>query len=404
MTAVVPLPLPVRVEDRPRVSAPTREVWLLNAVELMRRWFEEAGKPLPPEINISINPRLTHLYGWCRAGEHTDDRIPHICLSADHVNEGDLTGPHGILETLLHELCHAALPVEVRHGEPFAKLAATMGLQKPWRSTLASEECQTKFKTLADKLGSLPEDRIHTIDGVSTLTTVPRFDYSSLEPEVSARVESITVEIRGLVKQTVGNVLAIGDKLLSAKRELGHGHFIHWLEAEFCWDPRTAQRYIQAAEWARDKNDTVSLLEPTALYLLSARSTPAVVQNEVLNRLKVGDRSASQGDITALIRLEKAQRVWVETEEEDGEEAEAEAKRRAEEERAFKEFQEAEEAEQAARLELATLLRERLGKDDLARVIELLVKTNSCDDDLLTCLKATSVADAGYPQKERGPR
>jgi hypothetical protein len=124
------------------------------------------------------------------------------------------------------------------------------------------------------------------------------FDYTSLRPEVSANIRTIANKIRSLVKAQVDHILDIGGKLATVKATLGHGHFGPWLKAEFGWSERTAQRYIQAAEWAEGKSDTVSYLEPSVLYLLSAPSTSQKIQTEMLDRLETGV-PLSTGDIRA---------------------------------------------------------------------------------------------------------
>ncbi|MCZ6893194.1 MAG: hypothetical protein O7H40_03980, partial [Gammaproteobacteria bacterium] len=63
---------------------------------------------------------------------------------------------------------------------------------------------------------------------------------------------------------------------------------------------RTAQRYIQAAEWAKGKNDIVSHLPPTTIYLLAAPSTPAEFTERVVADLDAGqviDHAALQKEI-----------------------------------------------------------------------------------------------------------
>jgi hypothetical protein len=73
---------------------------------------------------------------------------------------------------------------------------------------------------------------------------------------------------------------------------LSHGQFGRWLSAEFGWSERTAQRFLQAAEVFGSKADTVSVLEPTAIYALSAKSTPPTVRDAVVARLEAGERPA----------------------------------------------------------------------------------------------------------------
>jgi hypothetical protein len=53
---------------------------------------------------------------------------------------------------------------------------------------------------------------------------------------------------------------------------------------------RTARNYMNAAAECGTKSEIVSVLPPTALYALSAPSTPAPVRDAVLVRLEAGER------------------------------------------------------------------------------------------------------------------
>jgi hypothetical protein len=84
-------------------------------------------------------------------------------------------------------------------------------------------------------------------------------------------------------------VVNIGKDLIGAKRYLSHGAFLCWVEAEAGIPARTAQVYMQVAQWVGGKGATVAHLPLTALYLLSARSTPNEFAMDVLNRVQRGE-------------------------------------------------------------------------------------------------------------------
>ena len=79
------------------------------------------------------------------------------------------------------------------------------------------------------------------------------------------------------------NVIEIGDLLLQAKAQLDHGQFQTWAERELGIRPRSAQNYMNAAAFVKDKNETVALLPPAILYKIAAPSAPKEIVEKVVN-------------------------------------------------------------------------------------------------------------------------
>jgi len=99
--------------------------------------------------------------------------------------------------------------------------------------------------------------------------------------------------IRALGKRVVRHVIEIGQRLATAKhlcKQAGEP-WLPWLERQFSWNERTAQRYMSAYDLSL-KYDTVSDLQlpMRSLYLLAAPSTPAQVVHEVIQRAEDGER------------------------------------------------------------------------------------------------------------------
>ena len=71
-------------------------------------------------------------------------------------------------------------------------------------------------------------------------------------------------------------MIQVGRLLMSAKKEVGHGEFLPWLEKEFSLSEKSAQRYMAAHKFMTDvaapllKSDKLSdlRLRPSALYEL----------------------------------------------------------------------------------------------------------------------------------------
>jgi hypothetical protein len=99
-------------------------------------------------------------------------------------------------------------------------------------------------------------------------------------------------------------IIEIGRELHAVKQRLEHGQFLKWIVEACELAPRHAQLMMRAAQWAEGRDEIVSHLEPTTLYLLAARSTPKIVRQEVLSRLEEGQRPAPQV-VKDLIRTAK---------------------------------------------------------------------------------------------------
>jgi len=117
---------------------------------------------------------------------------------------------------------------------------------------------------------------------------VSTFDYTALDPETAKLAKQIADGIRAQLRRASAAIITIGRDLKSAKDRLGHGRFGQWLQAEFDWDERSARRFMRAAEVFGDKMDTVSVLAPTTIYLLSAKSTPGCYVAKVVADLEAG--------------------------------------------------------------------------------------------------------------------
>ena len=114
------------------------------------------------------------------------------------------------------------------------------------------------------------------------------FDYSQLDSETSGFVREQTEEIRGLMRRTAQGIVDIGQKLLDIKEKLGHGNFLNWLKKEFDWSELTAQRFMQVAKQFKSHNLLDLEIAPSALYILSAPSTPDSMREEALSLAQAG--------------------------------------------------------------------------------------------------------------------
>lgn len=138
-------------------------------------------------------------------------------------------------------------------------------------------------------------------------TGTPGFDYSRVSPDCAERARASAELIRTHARQTVASILAIGDELNARKADLGYRFFIPWLRGEFDWSVKTAERYMQVAREFRSERriDTVSNFSISALYLLSARSTPEHIRTEAIDEATAG-RTPSTTEVRQRIREARA--------------------------------------------------------------------------------------------------
>lgn len=106
------------------------------------------------------------------------------------------------------------------------------------------------------------------------------FDYAELDAETRIVVKQRTTEIKSLMKRTTQDIIDIGQKLAEVKQQIPHGEFGKWLQHEFEWDAKQAQRFMNVAVSFAGKDDNLSFFAPSALYLLSAPSTPEAAREE----------------------------------------------------------------------------------------------------------------------------
>lgn len=114
------------------------------------------------------------------------------------------------------------------------------------------------------------------------------FTYTGLPVPVAAELQAVTARIKDRLSRQVSDIIETGRDLIEVKSKLQHGQFERWLAQEFGMTVRTAQRFMRASEWAQDKNDIVSHLTPTTVYMLSAKGTPEAVHEQVVERLERG--------------------------------------------------------------------------------------------------------------------
>lgn len=137
----------------------TRERWLTDAVDLIREEFYKGTKhKLPKTVAVSCgHTRGARAIGVCHPASQCRDNKTHhifICPTQDD--------PMRVLDILLHETIHAALPEGTMHGKPFRDMADEFGLQGKPTATYCEPgtECYKRLKKIQRKLGKYPHRAI----------------------------------------------------------------------------------------------------------------------------------------------------------------------------------------------------------------------------------------------------
>lgn len=113
-------------------------------------------------------------------------------------------------------------------------------------------------------------------DSVSLPATEP---VDNSEPPVVAEpapvVEAVVTladranRIRTLQADVQRGIIQIGEELIAAKEEVGHGNWSAWLDKEFSWTQRTANNFMRVAE-RFGKMENVFQFQPSALQAMLA--------------------------------------------------------------------------------------------------------------------------------------
>jgi hypothetical protein len=125
----------------------------------LRTYFDRCGYPLPDKIRFAIGFPSTGRKGN-RVGE-----CWHSSTSADEHFEifirADLSEATEVLGVLVHELVHAVVSVDAKHGKKYRDAALKIGLQGKMVHALPGELLQKRLDDLAASLGPLPHARLN---------------------------------------------------------------------------------------------------------------------------------------------------------------------------------------------------------------------------------------------------
>jgi hypothetical protein len=130
-----------------------REAWLQSAVQSLEPIFSAVGYGIPPlkvscGFAASSSPRTT--LGQCWPRQRSADMVNEIFISPK------IDDPVEVLDTLVHEICHAIDDCQSGHGADFQGIAQVVGLEGPARMAMAGPALKIRLMTISQKLGEYP--------------------------------------------------------------------------------------------------------------------------------------------------------------------------------------------------------------------------------------------------------
>jgi hypothetical protein len=137
----------------------SREAWLRAATDELRPYFLKLGLAIPQAIRFSVGftsqGKKAKVPGEAWLAGASDDKHCELIVRAD------FSSPADVLGILVHQLVHACLPPEVKHGKPFRDAALRLGLEGPMRQALPGAALRERLKAVADVLGPFPHARLN---------------------------------------------------------------------------------------------------------------------------------------------------------------------------------------------------------------------------------------------------
>lgn len=139
----------------------TREQWLHEAVQALRPYFADRQLDLPEKIRVSC--------GWpTRGGLSASRRVigqcfDSVCSTGGHTEvfiSPFLSVREEVVETLVHELLHAAIGCDLKHGKEFRTAMKQIGLVGKPTATKAGDALREDLVKLLEDLDDYPHSAL----------------------------------------------------------------------------------------------------------------------------------------------------------------------------------------------------------------------------------------------------
>lgn len=143
----------------PNTRHETREEWLHRFTNTFARpLFARAGYTVPHQLSLSMGfpskGKRGKAIGECWSSKAVDGSV-HAIIIRSTLSDGAR-----IADVLLHEIVHATVGVDKKHGACFKACALAIGLEGKMRATVAGEELASKIAAWIDAHGNIPHNAI----------------------------------------------------------------------------------------------------------------------------------------------------------------------------------------------------------------------------------------------------
>jgi hypothetical protein len=105
------------------------------------------------------------------------------------------------------------------------------------------------------------------------------FNYTTLDPVLAAQARGVADGIHRRFRSCIAET---GRDLITIKEKMPHGLFGGWIRAEFRISDRTAQNYMNFAEFIEGKSEKFAHLPATIIYELASPSAPRAIVEEII--------------------------------------------------------------------------------------------------------------------------
>jgi hypothetical protein len=139
----------------------TRDMWLGAATSELRIYFDTYGYILPTNMRFAVTVALTPKGKRSRARSecrHPTSSNPFYRI----IIRPDVDDPIDVLGLLVHELVHALLPPEAKHGKAFRNIALPIGLEVKRRETVPVPHLRRRLEAIAHIIGAFPLDKLNS--------------------------------------------------------------------------------------------------------------------------------------------------------------------------------------------------------------------------------------------------
>lgn len=173
-----------------------RETWLLKSLVPLTVLFTQKGYGVP-EVRVSIGfpsrsalGKRTQRIGECWSPTAASDGVHHILLSPVLV---DSANPTRILDVLVHEMVHAVVGLDAKHGQVFKKCATDVGLTGKMTATVATPALTASLQTVIDNIGTCPGGGLnpHALEREKQTTRMRKYQCPECEQIIRAACDDL---------------------------------------------------------------------------------------------------------------------------------------------------------------------------------------------------------------------